>query len=84
MALWAMATKAAAAIGAAIALNMLDLVGFSITEQGVTGQLQLSIVYVVVPIAFWLIAAAIVWNYPVTEARHARIRERVERKMRAA
>ena len=84
MALWAMATKAAAAIGAWIALNMLDLVGFSITEAGVTGQLQLSIVYVVVPIVFWLIAAAIVWNYPVTEARHARIRERMERRMRAA
>jgi Na+/melibiose symporter-like transporter len=28
-----------------------------------------------------LIAAAIIWNYPITEVRHKRIRARVERKL---
>ena len=84
MALWAMASKAAAAIGAVIALNLLDFVGFEITETGVTGQVQLAVLYVLLPILFWLIAAAIVWRYPITEARHQRIRERVERRIRAA
>lgn len=84
MALWAMASKAAAAIGAVIALNLLDFVGFAITDKGVTGQTQLSVLYVLLPIVFWLIAAAIVWRYPITEVRHQRIRERVEQRIRAA
>jgi Na+/melibiose symporter-like transporter len=58
-------------------------VGFEITDTGVNGQVQLAVLYVLLPILFWLIAAAIVWRYPITEARHQRIRERVERRIRA-
>jgi len=81
MALWALASKFAAALGALVALNLLDLMGFVPREHGATGKPTLLFLYIVLPIICWLIAAAIIWKYPITESRHARIRARVERRL---
>ncbi|HET6470465.1 MAG TPA: MFS transporter, partial [Pseudomonadales bacterium] len=81
MALWALASKFAAAFGALVALNLLDLMGFVPREHGASGKPALLFLYVVLPIICWLIAAAIIWRYPITESRHARIRARVERRL---
>jgi Na+/melibiose symporter-like transporter len=83
MALWALASKFAAALGALLGLNLLDIMGFVPAEHGASGTRSLLFLYVVLPIICWLIAAAIIWNYPITEVRHKRIRERVERKLAA-
>lgn len=82
MALWALASKFAAALGALVGLNLLDLLGFVPAEDGAVGTNSLKFLYIVLPIICWLIAAAIIWNYPITEVRHRRIRERVERRLR--
>ena len=81
MALWALASKFAAALGALVALNLLDLMGFVPREHGASGKPALLFLYIVLPIICWLIAAAIIWKYPITEERHARIRARVARRL---
>lgn len=81
MALWGMASKIAAALGMLIALNLLEFLGFHVTRDGATGLMSLRLLYIVLPIACWLIAARMIWNYPITAARHARIRRRVERRI---
>lgn len=79
MALWALASKFAAALGAGIALPLLEFSGFRVTPQGVEGLGSLSFLYVAFPILCWLVAAALVWNYPLTALRHAKLRARLER-----
>jgi len=80
MALWALASKFAAALGALVGLNLLDIMGF-VPGEHAAGKNSLLFLYIVLPIICWLIAAAIIWNYPITEARHRRIRARVERRL---
>ena len=84
MALWALASKFAAALGALVALNLLDIMGFVPAEHDAAGKPALLFLYIVLPIICWLIAAAIIWNYPITEVRHKRIRARVERRIAAS
>ena len=84
MALWALASKFAAALGALVALNLLDIMGFEPADHDAAGKPALLFLYIVLPIICWLIAAAIIWNYPITEVRHKRIRARVERKIAAS
>ena len=81
MALWGMASKMAAALGGLISLNLLEFLGFQVTTTGATGLMTLRTLYIALPIICWLIAARIIWNYPITEARHSRIRARVERRI---
>ena len=81
MALWGMASKMAAALGGLISLNLLEFLGFSVTPDGATGLLTLRTLYITFPIVCWLIAAWIIWDYPITEARHERIRARVQRRV---
>jgi glycoside/pentoside/hexuronide:cation symporter, GPH family len=83
MALWALASKFAAALGALVGLNLLDIMGF-VPGEHAQGKGSLLFMYIVLPIICWLIAAAIIWNYPITEVRHRRIRARVERRLNGA
>ena len=80
MALWALAGKFAAALGAGIALPLLEFSGFRITPEGVEGLAALSFLYVAFPILCWLVAAAVIWNYPITAERHAEIRDQMARR----
>ena len=42
--------------------------------------LALRLVYCLGPIFFYGLALKLIWSYPLTPARHARLRERLERR----
>ena len=76
--------KLAVAIGTGVSLNLVGLLGFdpsggvaASTEMGV---LSLRLVYCCGPIFFYALAMYYIWSYPLTPARHARLRARIERK----
>jgi Na+/melibiose symporter-like transporter len=78
---WSFAQKATASFGGAIALFGLSLVGFEAgVENGSDELFGLRFLFSTFPSLFFLVGAAIVWNYPITEARHAEIRAELEAK----
>lgn len=75
---WSFAQKATASIGGAIAMFGLALWGFDAAPGAVNGEEEmfgLRFLFSTFPSIFFLTAAAIVWKYPITEERHAEIRE---------
>ena len=77
---WSFAQKATASIGAAIAMFGLALFGFNAAPGGENGPDELfglRFLFSTFPSLFFLLGAAIVWNYPITEARHAEIRREI-------
>jgi Na+/melibiose symporter-like transporter len=74
---WSFAQKATASLGGVIALFGLSLVGFEAGEGSANGADELfglRFLFSTFPSVFFLTGAAIVWNYPITEERHAEIR----------
>lgn len=73
--------KIGIAIGMFIALQVLNLTGYDpsreITESGL---LMIRIEYAVIPTFFFILASYIVWNYPVTNERHAKLIDALERR----
>lgn len=73
--------KVGLAIGLFLALQVLNLAGYDPqvppTEAGI---LMLRIEYAILPTIFFLFASCLAWNYPVTEARHDRLRAVLERR----
>ena len=72
-------------LGTGISLGIVGLLGFdpsggvaASTEMGV---LSLRLVYCCGPIFFYALAMRLIWSYPLTPARHARLRERIARKV---
>ncbi len=80
---WSFTAKMSAAVGGWIALNILALIGF-VPQLGADNStehmLGLRILFTVPPAILFFTAAAIIWNYPITEERHARMREALERR----
>jgi Na+/melibiose symporter-like transporter len=84
-ALWAMGAKMANAVGVGVALPLLQLAGFDPTKQNGPDELRwLTVLYVALPIALWLVTIRMLWKFPITPARHARMRARIERRTAAA
>lgn len=78
-ALWSVATKAALAISAGIALISLDLAGFeSGAENSQTALLTLAVLYALVPAILKLIAVALMWNFPLGKVEQEELRARIE------
>jgi len=78
---WSFAFKATASLGAWIALTGLALFGFDADPEAVNGPDELfglRFLFATLPSVFFLAAAAVVWNYPITEARHAALRAQLE------
>ena len=76
--------KLAVAFGTGFSLNLVGLLGFD-AANGVNGSselgvLALRLVYCFGPIFFYGIAMALISGYPLTPARHERLRLRIERK----
>jgi Na+/melibiose symporter-like transporter len=74
---WSFAQKATASIGGAIAMFGLALWGFNAAPGAVHSAdelLGLRFLFSTLPSIFFLTGAAVVWNYPITEARHTEIR----------
>jgi len=76
--------KLAVALGTGISLNIVGLLGFDpsggIAASTEIGVLSLRLVYCCGPIFFFGLAMIYVWSYPLTPARHERLRHRIERK----
>jgi GPH family glycoside/pentoside/hexuronide:cation symporter len=78
---WSFTAKMSTSLGGWIALTGLAWVGFDATP-GATNDpdqlLGLRLLFALLPSAFFLLAAAIIWGYPITEARHAEMRAELE------
>lgn len=76
--------KLAVALGTGISLNIVGLLGFDpaggIAGSTELGVLSLRLVYCCGPIFFFGLAMIYIWSYPLTPKRHARLRERIERR----
>ncbi|MEQ8859054.1 MAG: MFS transporter [Pseudomonadales bacterium] len=78
---WSFAQKATSSIGAAIAMFGLALFGFNAAPGSVNGPDELfglRFLFSTFPSLFFLTGAVIVWNYPITESRHAEIRREID------
>ncbi len=81
MAAFNLVWKVAMATGVAIGLPLLDVLGFDATAGASNEGLalfSLKIVGNLLPVALLIPAAVILWKYPLTEAKHKRVRQRIE------
>ncbi len=84
---WSFAQKATASVGSSIALFGLALFGFDAAPEAVNGADELfglRFLFSTFPSLFFLTGAAIVWRYPITEARHEEIRRGIEARLKAS
>jgi len=61
----------------------LSLFNYDAERRGANGPAELSglrFLFSIFPSRFFIAGAAIVWKYPITEARHREIREELERR----
>lgn len=76
--------KIAIAFGTGASLNIVGLLGFDpsggMAASSDIGIFSLRMVYCLGPVLFYGMALKLIWNYPLTPARHARLRERLERR----
>lgn len=76
--------KIAIAFGTGVSLNIVGLLGFDpaggVAASTEAGVLSLRLVYCLGPIFFYGLALKLIWNYPLTPLRHARLRERLDRR----
>ena len=76
--------KLAIAFGMGIPLNIVGLLGFDaaggIAASSEIGVTALRLVYCLGPIVFYGLAFRLIWSYPLTPVRHARLREQLERR----
>jgi len=80
---WSFTTKIVNAGGAWLALNGLALTGFDPqlgagnSEEHLMG---LRLMFAVIPSAFYLLAVAFIWSYPITEEYHQQVRDELDRR----
>jgi len=78
--------KIAIALGTGFSLNIVGLLGFNpvggLDTSTDIGVLALRLVYCLGPIFFYGLAMKLIWSYPLTPTRHARLRESIERRNR--
>ena len=80
---WSLVTKAASSIGGWLALQSLAFFGFDAangaqnTPEALWG---LRLTYAVLPPIIFLIAAAVIWRYPITKERQERLRAAIDRR----
>jgi len=77
-ALWGTATKLSFALAIGIAFPLLDVVGFSAAGNNDANAIQgLAVMYGLPCIGFKLTALLLMRGYPITEAKHAEIRQQL-------
>ena len=73
--------KIGIAIGMFIALQILNLTGYDPSQPAnEAGLWMIRLEYAVIPTFFFLLASWLVWNYPVTNERHAKLIAALERR----
>ena len=82
IAFWGMGGKLADAIGGFIALMLLSWFGFSAVSATNTPDaiFGLTVTYILIPWPFYFVSVLLLWRFPLTHARQARIRRLVERR----
>ncbi|MCE9650430.1 MAG: MFS transporter [Parvibaculum sp.] len=79
----AMVRKIFEAVGVGIALPILGWVGFnpqSSTNSSVS-LFTLTAMYCLVPLVLWVISTTVIWQYPITHERQARLRAALDRRI---
>ena len=85
-AVWSFGIKLAQSIGPTIALLLLYATGFDPSPKAVNTEEQLlglRLLYSFGTPVCYTIAALVIWNYPLTEKRHSKIRASLERRAAA-
>ena len=76
--------KIAIAVGTGSSLFLIGTLGYDASAgvEGSTGLgvLALRLVYCFGPVVFYGLALKLIWNYPLTPARHQQLRERIARR----
>lgn len=78
---WSFTAKMSGSLGGWIALTGLAWVSFDAAPGAMNDPdqlLGLRLLFALLPSAFFLLAAGIIWSYPITEARHAEMRAELE------
>ena len=80
--MWSVATKLSLAGAVGIAFPLLDYIGFDAQSSlnGVDALAGLSLLYSIVPVALKVMAARLIWNFPIDAETQGRIREEIERR----
>jgi Na+/melibiose symporter-like transporter len=74
-ALWGTASKLAYALAVGLIFPALDLVGFDATISNSAENVRLlAVLYAAPSLLFKLIAVGLMWNFPIDEVEHTRIR----------
>ncbi len=78
----AMVRKIFEAAGVGIALPFIAYMGFDPQADNQTelGTFAITLIYCLAPLALWIVSVAVIWNFPLTEERLARIRAAYRRK----
>ena len=82
-ALWSMATKLALALAVGVALPSLAALGFDAAAVDADGRLVLVVIYAVPAVVLKGLAVMLVWGFPLTGAKHAVVRRRLQRRAAA-
>jgi GPH family glycoside/pentoside/hexuronide:cation symporter len=78
---WALANKLVVAFAAGFVLNLLALFDFQASGTNGPDQIMaLRVIFIFLPIVFYVIALAVMWNYPISEERHRRLIGLLERR----
>ncbi len=83
-AIWSVATKLALALAPAFAFPLLDAANFVHGGTGTEGHFALGVLYAWVPVAFKLVAAALIWNFPLDARAQAALRQRIAERYKSA
>jgi len=78
---WSMAQKAVQAVAVGLALPLISFLGFdpATAAENDTSLLILKATFIGLPVIFYILGAAILWRFPITEKRHLIIQKRLER-----
>jgi Na+/melibiose symporter-like transporter len=80
---WSLVTKLASSLGGWLALQSLALFGFDAAngaQNTPEALMGLRLTFAVLPAIIFVIAAAVIWRYPITKERQARIRAAIDRR----
>ncbi|MBT4162157.1 MAG: MFS transporter, partial [Gammaproteobacteria bacterium] len=81
IAVWSLGQKMVAALALGMALPLLELLGFDPGGNNSPAEIQaVAYMYVLPPWLFYAIAVVVIWRYPISSTRLARIRSAFDRR----
>ena len=80
---WSLVIKLASSLGGWLSLQALALVGFDASngaQNTPEALMGLRLTFAVLPVLFFIVAAFVMWGYPITRERQARLRAAIDRR----